>query len=481
MFRSSTHLARTTLALLSLLMVLAACGQTVATTDVPAATQVAPAEPAAAVEPTIASEPTVAPAESTADVEATGADETAAPAAAETTTAGSGDTAALENWDAVLAAAKGQTVNWYIWGGSESINRFVDTFYGQQLKEKYDVTLNRVPLSDTVDAINQVLSEKEANKDPGVVDIIWINGENFASLKQANMLYDNWNRKLPNSKLVDYDNTALNLDFGIPIGEMESPWSSAQFQFIYDSARTEDANLPRSYAALKTYACNNPGRVTYVAPGPGGFQGTRFVKSALYEISGGAEQWTGAFNQPLWDEWSPRLWAYFNELKPCLWREGVTYPKDENELHGLFANNEVDFSITQAIAGAGPLINDGIVPQTSRAFVFDDNMIGDFNYLAIPLNAPNKAAAMVLANLILEPELQAAQILPENGFGLGFGIDVTKVTEPEQVKALRDASEKLGPAATDPQALASSLVGDMPAEYQNLVEQEWQKNVLQAR
>ena len=24
----------------------------------------------------------------------------------------------LNNWDSVVAAAKGQTVNWYIWGGS---------------------------------------------------------------------------------------------------------------------------------------------------------------------------------------------------------------------------------------------------------------------------------------------------------------------------------------------------------------------------
>ena len=55
------------------------------------------------------------------------------------------------------------------------------------------------------------------------------------------------------------------------------------------------------------------------------------------QISGGADQWVGAFNQALWDEWSPKLWAYFNELKPCLWREGATYPKDENELHSLFA------------------------------------------------------------------------------------------------------------------------------------------------
>ncbi|MCK7519010.1 MAG: hypothetical protein MZV64_15435 [Ignavibacteriales bacterium] len=65
------------------------------------------------------------------------------------------------------------------------------------------------------------------------------------------------------------------------------------------------------------------------------------------------------------------------------------------------------------------------MPETARAFVFDNYMIGDFNYVAIPLNAPNKAAALVLANLLLEPEFQAAQILPENGFGLGYAIDVT--------------------------------------------------------
>jgi putative spermidine/putrescine transport system substrate-binding protein len=168
-------------------------------------------------------------------------------------------------------------------------------------------------------------------------------------------------------------------------------------------------------------------------------------------------------------------------MKPCLWREGATYPKDENELHSLFANTDVDFSITLAIAGAGPLINEGKVPESARAFVFDTNMIGDFNYVAILANAPNKAAALVVADLLLEPELQAAQILPENGFGLGYGIDVTKVTDSQQRQVLQDAATKLGPAATNPEQLATSLVGDLPTEYQTLIEQGWQTKVLQAK
>ncbi len=291
------------------------------------------------------------------------------------------------------------------------------------------------------------------------------------------MLYGGWTRKLPNSAYVNWDNPALNLDFGEPIEELESPWSSAQFQFIYDAARLSAEELPRSYAELQTWACAHPGRFTYIAPGPGAFQGTRFVKGALFELSGGAEQWK-TFDPALWEQWSPQLWASFNDIKPCLWRQGETYPADEPELHRLFANQEVDFTITQAMAGAGPLIAEGLLPETARAFVFDDYMIGDFNYVAIPANAPHKAAALVLANLILEPEFQAAQIIPENGFGLGYGIDVTRVSDPAAVRLLEEAAQQLGPSATPVEDLRRSLVPDSAPAYQNMVEQGWRAHVL---
>lgn len=117
-------------------------------------------------------------------------------------------------------------------------------------------------------------------------------------------------------------------------------------------------------------------------------------------------------------------------------------------------------------------------PKPARAFVFDNYMIGDFNYVAIPANASNKAAALVLANLILDPEFQAAQVLPENGFGLGFGIDVNRVTDPEQLQALESAMENLGEAAAPANDMANSLVGDFAAPYQTLVEEGWRESVL---
>ncbi|MCY3573396.1 MAG: ABC transporter substrate-binding protein [Chloroflexi bacterium] len=386
----------------------------------------------------------------------------------------------FDSWDAVVAAADGATVNWYMWGGSDSINGFVDTIYGGPLAEEYNITLNRVP-ANTIDIVNQVLSEAEAGVtgDDGTVDLIWINGENFFTLKQADLLYGPWAENVPNSVYVNWDNPALNLDFGRPVEGMESPWSGAQFHFIYDSARMSADDLPRSYAELDEWISMNPGRFTYIAPGPGAFQGTRFVKQALFEISGGQAQWVGDFNQELYDEHAPALWDMLNSWEENLWRGGETYPANIGELHELFANGEIDFTLTQRITGAAVDIESGLIPPSSRAFSFDDNMIGDFNYVAIPYNAPNKAAALVLADLILRPDRQALQVVPENGFGLAYGIDVSRVSDPDDVAALQAASESLGDAAADPARLAGALVSDIAAEYQVLIEADWEANVLQ--
>ncbi len=382
----------------------------------------------------------------------------------------------FDSWEQVLEEANGQTVNWYMWGGSDSINNYVDTFYGEALQE-YGVTLNRVP-ANAVDFVNLVLSEDEAGvgEDEGSVDLMWINGENFYTLYQADLLYGPFAVNMPNSRLVDHDATAL--DFGRPTEVYESVWSGAQFQLVYDTARMSEEDLPRSYAELTEWLKENPGRFTYMAPGPGAFQGTRFVKQIFYELAGGYEPWLGAFNQELYDEYAPQVWELLNEWEPYLWREGETYPAEVSEMHELFANFEIDFSLTQAIAGAQPAIDSGQIPPTSKAFVFDANFIGDFNYVAIPAAASNKAAALVLANLILRPDMQAAQVQPQNGFGLGFGIDVSRVEDEEALSILDAALANLGDGAADPADLAAALAPDIVAEYQALIEADWEANVL---
>ena len=235
--------------------------------------------------------------------------------------------------------------------------------------------------------------------------------------------------------------------------------------------------LPRTYEELTTWIEAHPGRFTYIAPGPGAFQGTRFAKQVLYAVSGGYEQWVGPWDPELYAQHAPALWDYLNAWAPNLWRQGAAYPATENELHQLFANGEVDFTITQATAGAGPSIAAGLIPETARAFAFREYLIGDFNYVAIPANASNKAAALVLADLLLRPDRQAGQILPETGFGLGYAISLDRVS-PEERQLLEEPLNQLGEGAADVAALQEALAPEMAPESQGIIEQDWEANVL---
>ena len=137
-----------------------------------------------------------------------------------------GDAILGMSWDEVVETAKGGEVNWFLWGGSDAINQYVTEFIGGILKDRYDVTLNRVGLSDTVEAVNIVLGEKETGvTDNGSVDMIWINGENFRTMKQGDLAFCGYLDLLPNNALVDWTNPAIANDFGVPVDGCEVPWS----------------------------------------------------------------------------------------------------------------------------------------------------------------------------------------------------------------------------------------------------------------
>ncbi len=69
-------------------------------------------------------------------------------------------------WEEVLAAADGTTVNWFMWGGSDTINSNVDNDIGDVIKEQFNITLNRVP-ADAADFVNKVLGRIGRRRDRG--------------------------------------------------------------------------------------------------------------------------------------------------------------------------------------------------------------------------------------------------------------------------------------------------------------------------
>jgi len=307
------------------------------------------------------------------------------------------------NWDGIKANAKGQVVHFNGWGGDQRINDFIAWAAGE-IKARAGVEVRHVKLADTAEAVSRIVAEKAAGQErDGSVDLIWINGENFAALKSQNLLFGPFTHLLPNFQKIDPEEKPTTvLDFTVPTDGYESPWGMAQLVFFYDSARV--AEPPRSMAALKNWAEAHPGRFAY--PAPPDFLGTTFLKQALYETTADPTRLLHptAENAAMVTE---PLWAYIDSLHPFLWRKGAAFPKSSTEMRQLVADGEADIYFAFNPGDASSAIAQKLLPDTMRAFVPNAGSIGNTHFLAIPFNSSAYEGAMVFADFLLSPEAQA--------------------------------------------------------------------------
>lgn len=402
------------------------------------------------------------------------ATETTADAGGTTTEAPAGNTPfdapGFSTWEEVLAAADGTTVNWFMWGGSDTINTNVDNDIGAVVKERFNITLNRVP-ADAADFVNQVLDEAAAGKDEGgSIDLMWINGENFATLKQADLMYGPWSESLPNAIYVDWTDPAIANDFGVPVEGLESPWGHAQFVMEYDTAFVDDA--PTTFEDLRTWIKENPGRFTY--PAIPDFTGSVFIRHLFYWAAGGPEPFLGDFDQAVYDEYAPAVWEYLNDIEPDLWRGGDTYPEG-TAMGDLMANQEIHFNMTYDPARASTNIAAGTYPESIRTFVFDTGTLSNNNYVGIPFNASNPAGAMVIANYILSPEFQLVMADPDQW---GWLIPTDPTTWPDDAQATL-ASYGTGVATLSLEVLNAAALPEPKGDWVTAFEAGWIENVLE--
>lgn len=376
----------------------------------------------------------------------------------------------FKNWDEVVAAAKGGTVNWFMWGGADNINAYVSGYVASEMKKRYDITLNRVGVSDTAEAVNLVLSEKQAGNDAkGAVDLIWINGGNFRIMRQADLLFCGYTDMLPNNRLIDWNDPSISHDFGLPVAGCEVPWNRVQFAFAYDSARTQDP--PTSIAALIDWVKRHPGEFTY--PAASDFNGSVFIRHVFYHAAGGPEKLLGDFDPTLFDAVATKTWAILNEMKPYLWRQGATYPNTIAALAQLFANREVALYFDYDPAIFGINVENGIFPETTRSFGMEDGTIGNTNYAAIPFNSLNKAAAMVAANFLISAEAQYEKAKPDV-WGAAPAIDIRRLDSAEQAKF---TALPRNPAVIAPEILARHSLPELHPDWIDAIEKGWQEHV----
>ena len=299
-------------------------------------------------------------------------------------------TGSARDWPAVLQRARGDTVRFWMYGGDQRVNDYVDEDVAPALA-KLGVRLRRVPVGDTADAVSRIVAQRRAGRrSGGGVDLVWINGENFAAGKRAELWLRGWSATLPNARGLDPGDRTVSTDFQVPIDGQESPWQRAAFVFAYDAARVSAP--PRDLDALLAYARAHPGRVTY--PAPPDFTGSAFVRQVV-AIKG-----------------EDAAFAYLKALKPLMWRRGDTLPKSQAELDRLFGDGQVDFAMAYDADFVAAGVRKGTFPDSARPLVLRSGTLANVSFVAIPADAAHPDAAKVLANLLLDPAQQARKADP---------------------------------------------------------------------
>jgi putative thiamine transport system substrate-binding protein len=312
---------------------------------------------------------------------------------------------AQAGWAAIESTARGQTVVFNAWGGSERINAYLQWAAGE-LSRRHGVTLEHVKLADTAEFVRRIRAEKAAGRNPGSADLVWINGENFLAMKREGLLLTPaWAEQLPNFAFVDVaGKPTTRIDFAEPVEGLESPWGMAQLTFFVDTARAPQP-APATLAGLLDWARRHPGRFTY--PRPPQFIGTTFLKQALAELNTDRSALARPHTAAAFAALSPPVWRYLDQLHPLLWRSGKAFPASPGAMLQMLGDGELAMSLTFNPNEPANAIAAKTLPASVAAFQLAGGTIGNTHFVAIPFNARAPAAAQVVANFLLSPEAQA--------------------------------------------------------------------------
>ncbi|HQX58093.1 MAG: ABC transporter substrate-binding protein [Rhodoferax sp.] len=306
-------------------------------------------------------------------------------------------------WSDVLSRARGQTVYFNAWAGSERINAYI-RWAAEQIQQQHGVKLEHVKVTETAEVVKRVRTEKAAGKTDGTVDLVWINGENFLTMKREGLLFGPFAEQLPNFQYVDVaGKPTTRVDFSEPVEGFEAPWGMAQLTFFADRKRVPTP--PRDMAALLDFARANPGRVTY--PQLPDFHGTSFVKQVLVERTADRAVLYRPVTQEALAAATAPLWTYLDALHPHLWRAGRQFPQNAAAIRQMMSDGELMMALTFNPNEAANEIAAKRLAASVYSFQFSAGTIGNTHFLAIPVNARAREGAQVVANFLLSPLAQA--------------------------------------------------------------------------
>lgn len=369
-------------------------------------------------------------------------------------------------------ALANKTVYFYAWGGSPQVNQYLQ-WVKIQLKNEQDIDLKHVKLADTSDAVSRILAEKAAgNHQDGSVDLLWVNGENFASMLEHKLLAEPWLDELQNFNLTRPEhNPAVLSDFGVATQKREAPWGKASLVFYYHSGQVTQP--PKTLSALIPWLKQHPFRFVY--PRPPDFYATSFLKYALTVLNQSQpSEVTKQLYQPVTDTsfnmLSRPLWDFLDELHPYLWRQGTYFPSTGAQMQRLMDDQAIYLAFTFTAAEVPAAVSQYNLPPQVRTYAMEDGSLSNIHFVAIPYNAKHKQAAKQVADFLLSPKAQAKKQQIEV-WGDQTVLDMAALS-PSQ-KALFKSTKKH--ASSLPADTQFKLLSELHPSWVNRLSAEWLK------
>lgn len=155
------------------------------------------------------------------------------------------------------------------------------------------------------------------------------------------------------------------------------------------------------------------------------------------------------------------LWDYLDTLHPLLWREGKDFPPSPARMDALLASGNLNLSLTFNPAHARQKVASGELPADSYSFGFEQGMIGNVHFVAIPANSAVSAGAKVVANFLLSPAAQTRKADPAI-WGDPSVLDTRKLPAAEAAQLNAHTTGGL-----------PNMLAEPHAAWVNALEQEW--------
>lgn len=371
-----------------------------------------------------------------------------------------------KSFEQIQKDAKGSEVSIYMWGGSKEVNNYFDLFVIPQIKNLYNITLNRVPIDDVKVVLQKIELEKNSERKSSS-DIIWINGENFKIAKDKELLYGSFVSKLPNyKKFIDIKNSSNLLDFSEAVDGLEAPWGRSQFVIVYDSLKVK--NPPKNSEELFDWIKENPSRFTY--PAIPDFTGSALVRNLFMDSIGGVKN----FDAKTYKNELSKFFTRLNEIKPFMFKNGTYMPNSSALLDTLYANGSVDFTFSYNPSHALNKIKTSNFPKTSKTAIFEKGTLANTHFLTIPKTSSNVEGAMVVIDFLLSPKAQLEKA-KSDVWGDGSVLDISRLDEKMQADFLKLSNH---PSLLDARVLQNKQIPELSAMYIEEIEKLWISDVL---